>query len=108
MSINIQLRRKRKEKGLQVAQIAELLGIARSTYYRYEKGQVDNMPSSILKELCSILETTPQELLGWTNEPEMRVENAKEILSSSEYEELQQFLRYLLYRRDHSEHKRKK
>ncbi|MDI9472780.1 MAG: helix-turn-helix transcriptional regulator [Tissierellia bacterium] len=99
MSITNQLRKKRKEKNLAVADIADQLGIARSTYYRYEQGVIENMSSSTLMALSEILDTTPQELLGWKSEPVISVENSAEFLTSAEYEELHQFLLYLLYRR---------
>ncbi len=105
MSKENHLRKKRKEKRMAVSDIAEYLGIAKSTYYRYEQSTIEKMPSSILLALCEILEATPQELMGWQSEPVISIENAAEFLSPSEYEELHRFLKYLLYRRTPSEHR---
>lgn len=105
MSVSSRLRKKRKEKNIAVADIADQLRIARSTYYRYEQGVTENMPASTLLALSEILDATPEELLGWKNQQEVNLQNASKFLTASEYEELHQFLLYLLHRRTLSKHK---
>ena len=45
--------------------LAEILGKDRSTIYRYEKGDIENMPLDILEPIANALNTTPQYLMGW-------------------------------------------
>ena len=37
----------------------------RATIYRYEKGDIENLPIHILESLAEALDTTPQYLIGW-------------------------------------------
>ena len=41
------------------------LGKDRSTIYRYEKGDIENLPLDILEPIADALQTTPQYLMGW-------------------------------------------
>lgn len=55
----------RKERGLSIDDLAEKLGKNRTTVYRYENGDIENLPLSILDSLAEALNTTPAYLLGW-------------------------------------------
>lgn len=44
------------------------LGKDRSTIYRYEKGDIENLPLDILEPIAEALNTTPQYLMGWQEE----------------------------------------
>lgn len=46
-------------------ELGERLGKDRSTIYRYEKGDIENLPLDILEPIASALQTTPQHLMGW-------------------------------------------
>lgn len=64
MSIGKQIRKRRKELGISVDELAQRIGKDRSTVYRYENGDIGNMPLGLLFPLSAALETTPQELLS--------------------------------------------
>ena len=51
-------------------ELAKRLGKDRSTVYRYEKGDIENLPLDILEPIAKALETTPQFLMGWDGEKE--------------------------------------
>ena len=51
--------------GKSFGQIAKELGKDRSTIYRYEKGDIENLPLDILEPIAKALRTTPQHLMGW-------------------------------------------
>ena len=51
-------------------ELAKRLGKDRSTVYRYEKGDIENLPLDILEPIAQALETTPQFLMGWDGEKE--------------------------------------
>jgi transcriptional regulator with XRE-family HTH domain len=64
MTIGQQIRRRRKELKMSVDELARRIGKDRSTVYRYESGDISNMPIELLPPMIEALETTPQELLS--------------------------------------------
>lgn len=64
MSIGKQIRKRRKELKMSVDELARRIEKDRSTIYRYESGDIGNMPIDILPPMIEALETTPQELLS--------------------------------------------
>jgi transcriptional regulator with XRE-family HTH domain len=64
MTIGKQIRKRRKELKMSVDELAKRLGKDRSTIYRYENGDIGNMPIELLVPMTEALETTPQELLS--------------------------------------------
>ena len=65
MNIGTRIKRIRKELGLTVDQLAERIGKDRATIYRYENGEIENMPTTVIEPLAKALLTTPQYLMGW-------------------------------------------
>ena len=59
------MKRRRKELGLSADTVAEKIGVSRSNVYRYEKGDIENLPLEILLPLSEVLRTTPHYLMGW-------------------------------------------
>ena len=57
----------RKQRGLSIDELACKLGKNRTTVYRYENGDIENLPLGILDSLASALNTTPAYLMGWNN-----------------------------------------
>lgn len=64
MTIGERIHLKRLEKGLSVDELANKLGKNRATIYRYENGDIENFPTTILEPLSKILGTTPAFLIG--------------------------------------------
>ena len=62
--IGQQIRRRRKELKMSVDELAKRIGKDRSTVYRYENGDIGNMPLELLPHIIEALDTTPQELLS--------------------------------------------
>lgn len=69
MTVGERIKKRREECGLSVIDLAEMLGKARSTIYRYESDEVMDMPITVLEPLANALSTTPAYLMGWTNDP---------------------------------------
>lgn len=46
-------------------ELGNRLGKDRSTIYRYEKGDIENLPLDILEPIAKALDTTPAYLMGW-------------------------------------------
>jgi transcriptional regulator with XRE-family HTH domain len=65
MIIGKRIKQKRKELKMSADELAMRLGKDRSTIYRYEKGDIENLPLDILEPIAKALNTTPQYLMGW-------------------------------------------
>ena len=65
MSIGQQIRKRRKELKMSVDELARKVGKDRSTIYRYENGDIGNMPLELVFPMVEALKMTPQELLSF-------------------------------------------
>lgn len=59
------IKRLRKEKGLSLEQLADMIGTSRQTVHRYETGVIANIPHDKIVALARALGTTPSNLMGW-------------------------------------------
>ena len=62
------MKSRRKELGIPVDTVAAALGVSVATVYRYESGEIEKVPGTILEPLAKVLHTTPAYLMGWTAE----------------------------------------
>ena len=69
MDVGKRIRERRKELNLSVDELAKKLNKNRTTVYRYEKGDIENLPMDILGPLAKALNTTPAYLMGWDDKP---------------------------------------
>ena len=58
------IKRRRKELKMSVDELAKRIGKDRSTVYRYENGDIGNMPMELLAPMVEALELTPQQLFS--------------------------------------------
>lgn len=65
MSIGQRIKSMRVQQGLSIDDLAHRLGKNRTTIYRYENGDIENLPLGILDSLAEALNTTPAHLMGW-------------------------------------------
>ncbi len=63
--LNEKIKELRKEKGLSLEQLADMIGTSRQTVHRYETGAISNIPSEKVEALARALDTTPARLMGW-------------------------------------------
>lgn len=73
MTIGKRIKSLRKKRGMSIDDLAAKLGKNRTTLYRYENGDIENLPLGVLNPLAEALDTTPGHLMGW---------NIKEMLST--------------------------
>ena len=66
MRIGQRIKMTRLQQGLSIDDLASKLGKNRTTIYRYENGDIENLPLGILDSLASALNTTPAYLMGWS------------------------------------------
>ena len=71
MSIGKRIKTLRMKRGMSIDGLAAKLGKNRTTIYRYENGDIENLPLSILNPLAEALDTTPAHLMGWGNKEMM-------------------------------------
>ena len=59
MSVGNRIRQRRLELGLSGEEVGKMLGVNKTTVYRYEKGEIDKMPIEVVEKLSVALRTTP-------------------------------------------------
>lgn len=82
MIVGQRIRERRQALHMSADDLAKRLNKNRATIYRYEKGEIENLPIDLLEPLAKALDTTPQYLMGWTNESDKLVK--QEILTVPE------------------------
>ena len=65
MKIGERIKQRRLELGYTADMLAKMLNKNRATIYRYENGDIENMPIDVLEPLAKALNTTPAYLMGW-------------------------------------------
>ena len=86
MNTGDRIKQRRIELGLTADDLAQKIGKSRATIYRYENGDIENMPTPILEPLARALDTTPADLMGWKSTadvPMERVPNKTESVRNS-------------------------
>ena len=73
MRIGERIKQRRLELGYTADMLAKMLNKNRATIYRYENGDIENMPIDVLEPLAKALNTTPAYLMGW-NDSEQSIE----------------------------------
>lgn len=68
MDIGERMKLRRKQLKISADTVAKKLGVSRSTIFRYEKGDIEKLPTNILDDIAIILQTTPAYLMGWDEE----------------------------------------
>ena len=65
MNIGLRIKERRKALKMSADELGKKLGKDRSTIYRYEKGDIENLPLDLLDPIAIALDTTPAYLMGW-------------------------------------------
>ena len=60
----------RQEKGLTLEQVADVVGVGKSTVRKWETGMIANMRRDKIADLAKALGTTPEYLMGWEEKKE--------------------------------------
>lgn len=62
----------RQEKGLTLEQVADVVGVGKSTVRKWETGMIANMRRDKIADLAKALGTTPAYLMGWKEDEEKK------------------------------------
>ena len=87
LNIGQRIRKRRKELKMSVDELARRVGKDRSTIYRYENGEIGNMPLELVAPMVEALEMSPQELLSFfVGKSEWLAERAECFATTDGYE----------------------
>jgi transcriptional regulator with XRE-family HTH domain len=70
MTVGDRVKLRRQQLHLSAEDIAKVIGKDRSTVYRYESHDIEDLPVSIIKPLAEALKTSPAYLMGWESNSE--------------------------------------
>lgn len=94
---------RRKELNLSYQELADRTGLSKSTLQRYETGDIANIPLSKIETLANGLETTPQYIMGWTENATQKSASAARLenneLTPDEDKQISDFIDYMLGKR---------
>jgi transcriptional regulator with XRE-family HTH domain len=63
--VGARIQSRRKELKMGADELAQKIGKSKATLYRYENGDIENVPLDILEPIAAALEVTPAYLMGW-------------------------------------------
>lgn len=108
MTVGEKMKFRRKELKISADEIAKALGVSRSTIFRYEKGEIEKLPTENLRKIAEVLKTTPEELMGWTEtENNFSIVSIYNQLVSPRQQKVYDFAKHELEEQQESERKNK-
>lgn len=60
----------RMDRSMTLEELGSKIGVGKGTVKKYENGIIENIPSDKIEALAQSLETTPEYLMGWSDDPE--------------------------------------
>lgn len=75
MTVGQRIKKRRKELGMSADKLGEAIGKYRATVFRYENGDIENIPLDVLEPIAKALLTTPQYLMGWEEDEKTAIKN---------------------------------
>jgi transcriptional regulator with XRE-family HTH domain len=85
------IRKLRQEKGLTLEQVADVVGVGKSTVRKWETGMIANMRRDKIADLAKALGTTPAYLMGWPEDEEKKNSPSQPELTEGEQTMLELF-----------------
>lgn len=67
--ISARIAKELANKGYTYRELSEITGIPKSALQRYVTGATEKVPIPRIKAIADALETTPEYLVGWTDNP---------------------------------------
>lgn len=84
MDIGDVIRKARKEYGLTMKELANLIGVSEATISRWESGDIDNMGRKAIAKLSQVLNISPAIIMGLEAPRKEMSPDLKEILEKGE------------------------
>ena len=98
MQMNEIIKNRRSELGLTLEDVARRVGVSRTTVLRWETGEIRNLGRDKIAALATALNVSPEYLLGWTDDPSIRM--AADLASATadlSPDEIQSVLNYIAF-----------
>lgn len=70
MMLNAKLRERRKQLGLSMKEVANIVGVAEATISRWETGDISNMKRDKIALYAKALNLSPSEIMGLDDQPD--------------------------------------
>ena len=104
MALSAEIKKRRKDLGLTLAELAKMVGVSEATVQRWESGNIKTLRYGRIEVLASALQTTPMALQGWNTETEEAEEMQLDseiamrlsMLTPEEWEKVDAFVQGLL------------
>lgn len=80
IDIGIRISERRTQLGLTMDDVAQKIGVAKSTIQRYEKGQIQKIKLPVIESIASALSVNPEWIIGNTDDPQPKVFYNSQIL----------------------------
>lgn len=77
----------RAKHGLTLEQVAQQVGVGKSTVRKWETGFIENMRRDKIAKLAVALHTTPDYLMGWSDIPQLSITQHTDALDLSASEQ---------------------
>ena len=74
----------RQKKGLTLEQVADVVGVGKSTVRKWETGMIANMRRDKIADLAKALGTTPAYLMGWKEDEQKELSPSEPELTEGE------------------------
>jgi len=68
MTIGERIRFLREQNKMTLEEVASYIKVGRSTVFRYETGEVTNIPSDKIEAIARMFSVSPAYLMGWTED----------------------------------------
>ena len=82
--MSIKIKKLRLERGMTLEQVADIVGVGKSTVRKWETGMIANMKRDKIALLAQALGTTPAYLMGWKKEDETTISPNEQKLTEGE------------------------
>lgn len=88
MTTGERIRNRRKSIGMSADKLADMIGVSRSTVFRYENGYIEKVPIENLVPIAQALNTSLAYLMGWSEDPSAYTEEMPIPLAGDGLEEI--------------------
>ena len=85
------IRTLRQERDLTLEQVADVVGVGKSTVRKWETGMIANMKRDKIASLAKALGTTPAYLMGWNEDVSEDNSPSEQLLTEAEQKMLELF-----------------
>lgn len=98
MDVGKKIKQRRKEIKISAEDLAEAAGVSPSTIYRYEKGDIENMPTPVLDKISRRLRVSPSYLMGWDDDYTVAA-HIDDDVTEEEMKDIQEYIRFIKSKR---------